>query len=49
MQLNCEPLTKELGLLLIHVNVVASVLCQIVELLGVVIHRTVPLVQVQEL
>jgi hypothetical protein len=35
---------KELDLLIIGVIVVASVLCQIVELLGLLIHRTIPLV-----
>jgi hypothetical protein len=49
MQLNCEPLVKELGLLLIGVNVVTTVLCQVVELLRVLIHRTIPLAQIQEL
>jgi hypothetical protein len=29
MQLNCEPFVKELGLLLIGVNVVTSVLCRL--------------------
>jgi hypothetical protein len=43
------PLVKGLGLLLISVNVVASVLCQVVELLGVLIHRMVPLEQIEEL
>jgi hypothetical protein len=36
LQLNCEPLAKELGLL-ISVNAMASLLCQVVELLGVLI------------
>jgi hypothetical protein len=49
MQLNCEPLVKELGLLLIGVNVVTTVLCQVVELLRVLIHRKIPLAQIQEL
>jgi hypothetical protein len=50
MQLKCPPpLVKGLGLLLISVNVVASVLCQVVELLGVLIHRMVPLEQIEEL
>jgi hypothetical protein len=40
---------KELGLLLIVVNVVASVLCQVVELLVVLINIMVPLAQIQEL
>jgi hypothetical protein len=43
LQLNCEPLAKELDLLLIGVNVVASVLCQVVELLGLLIDWVVPL------
>jgi hypothetical protein len=35
----------ELSLLCISINMVPTVLCQVVELLGVLIHRTVPLVQ----
>jgi hypothetical protein len=49
LQLNCEPRAKELSLLLIGVNVVASVLCLVVELLGVLINQIVPLAQIQEL
>jgi hypothetical protein len=37
LQLNCERLVKELSLLLIGVNVVDSVLCQVVELQSVLI------------
>jgi hypothetical protein len=43
LQLNCEPLAKELELLPVSVNVVASVLRQVVDLLGVLINRMVPL------
>jgi hypothetical protein len=49
MQLNIERLEIELSLLSITVNMVITVLCQVVELLGVLIHRTVPLTQLQEL
>jgi hypothetical protein len=37
LQLNCETFVKGLSLL-ISVNVVAPVLCQVIELLGVLIH-----------
>jgi hypothetical protein len=49
LQLNSEPLMKELDLLCISINMVTPVLCQIVELLDVLIDRTVPLVQIQKL
>jgi hypothetical protein len=49
LQLDCEPFVKKLGLLRIGVNVVTTVLCQVVELLGVLIHRMVLLAQIQEL
>jgi hypothetical protein len=49
LQLNSEPLVKELDLLCISINMVTPVLCQIVELLDVLIDRTVPLVQIQKL
>jgi hypothetical protein len=49
LQLNSEPLAKELGLLSIIIHMVTPVLCQIVELLDVLIDRTIPLVQVQKL
>jgi hypothetical protein len=49
MQLHIERLEIELSLLSITVNMVITVLCQVVELLGVLIHRTVPLTQLQEL
>jgi hypothetical protein len=49
MQLYSEPLAKELSLLLIGVNVVASILCQVVELLGILIDCVVPLSLIQEL
>jgi hypothetical protein len=45
MQLYCGPHVKELDLLLIRINVVASVLRQVVEFLGVLIDRVVPLAQ----
>jgi hypothetical protein len=45
LQLDIEPLAIELGLLSISVNMVPTVLCQVVKLLSVVIHRTVPLTQ----
>jgi hypothetical protein len=40
---------KALGLLLISVNAVDSILCQVVELMGVLINYVVPLPQIQEL
>jgi hypothetical protein len=46
LQLNSEPLVKELDLLLIYVNVVAHVLCQVIEFCGVHKHRMVPLEQI---
>jgi hypothetical protein len=46
LQLNSEPLVKELDLLCISIHMVTPILCQIVELLNVLIHRTVPLVQI---
>jgi hypothetical protein len=49
LQLNSESLVKELSLLLIGVNVVAFILYQVVELLGLLIHRMVSLAQIQEL
>jgi hypothetical protein len=49
LQLNSEPLMKELDLLCISINMVTPVLCQVVELLDVLIDRTVPLVQIQKL
>jgi hypothetical protein len=44
LQLNSEPLLKELGHLFISINMVTHVLCQVVELLGVLIDSAVPLV-----
>jgi hypothetical protein len=41
--LNIEPLAIELGLLSIPVNIISTVLCQDVKLLGVLIHKMVPL------
>jgi hypothetical protein len=49
LQLNSEPLAIELGLLCISINMVTPVLCQVVELLDVLIDRIVPLVQIQKL
>jgi hypothetical protein len=49
LQLNSEPLVKGLDLLCIGIQMVTPVLCQIVELLNVLIDRTVPLVQIQKL
>jgi hypothetical protein len=49
LQLNSEPLAIELGLLCININMVTPVLCQVVELLDVLIDRIVPLVQIQKL
>jgi hypothetical protein len=49
MQLNSEPLPKELGHLFISINMVTPVLFQVVELLGVLIDSAVPLVQIQKL
>jgi hypothetical protein len=49
LQLNSEPLAKELDLLCISIHMVTPVLCQIVELLNVLIDRMVPLVQIQKL
>jgi hypothetical protein len=48
LQLNSEPHAKELNLLLVSINVVAPVLCQVVELLGVLIDSVVPLVQIEK-
>jgi hypothetical protein len=45
LQLDIEPLVIELDLLSISVNMVPTVLCQVVKLLSVVIHRMVPLAQ----
>jgi hypothetical protein len=49
LQLNSEPLAKELGLLRISINIVTPVLRQIVELLNILIDRTVSLAQIQKL
>jgi hypothetical protein len=46
LQLNSKPLAKELDLLRISINMVTPVLRQVVELLGVLIYRAVPLVQI---
>jgi hypothetical protein len=49
LQLNSEPLAKELNLLCISINMVTPVLCQIIELLNVLIDRMVPVVQILKL
>jgi hypothetical protein len=49
LQLNSEPLAKELGLLRISINMVTPVLCQIVEFLNILIDRMVSLAQIQKL
>jgi hypothetical protein len=49
LQLNSEPLVKELILLCISINMVTLVLCYAVELLGVLIDRIVPRMQIQKL
>jgi hypothetical protein len=49
LQLNSEPLAKELGLLCISIHKVTPVLHQIVEFLNVLIDRIVSLVQIQKL
>jgi hypothetical protein len=46
LQLNSEPLVKELILLCISINMVTLVLCYAVELLGVLIDRIVPRMQI---
>jgi hypothetical protein len=46
LQLNSEPLAKELDLLHIGINMVNPVLRQIVEFLNILIHRAVSLVQI---
>jgi hypothetical protein len=49
LQLNSEPLVKELVLLCISIHMVTPVLRQIVEFLNVLIYRMVSLVQIQKL
>jgi hypothetical protein len=49
LQLNSEPLVKEINLLCIRIHMVTAVLCQIAELLNVLIDKTVPLVQIRKL
>jgi hypothetical protein len=44
LQLNSKPLVKELDFLHICIDMMTPVLCQVVELLGVLIDRAVPLV-----
>jgi hypothetical protein len=46
MQLNSEPLAKELGLLRICINMVAPVLRQIVEFLNILVDRAASLAQI---
>jgi hypothetical protein len=43
LQLNIEPLAVELSFLCISVNMVPTILCHVVKLLSVVIHKMVPL------
>jgi hypothetical protein len=47
--LDHEPVAEEVGFLLIHVDMIGAVLGKGVELVSVVIHRVVPLLQVKEL
>jgi hypothetical protein len=49
LQLNSEPLAKELDLLHISINMVTPVLRQIVEFLNILIDRIVSLAQIQKL
>jgi hypothetical protein len=49
LQLDREPIAEDTCFLLIHVNMVGSVLGEYVKLVNVVIHRVVPLLQVQKL
>jgi hypothetical protein len=49
LQLNSEPLVKELGLLCIRINMVNSLLHQIIEFLNILVDRVVPLAQIQKL
>jgi hypothetical protein len=49
LQLNSEPLAKELSLLHIRINMVAPVLRQIVEFLNILIDRAASLAQIQKL
>jgi hypothetical protein len=46
LQLDLEPLVEELGLLLLRVNVVCPVLCEVVELAVVLIDGVVPLLHI---
>jgi hypothetical protein len=49
LPLNIEPLAVELSLLSITVHVMLTILCKVIKLLGVVVHRMVPLAQLQKL
>jgi hypothetical protein len=49
LPLNIEPLAVELSLLSITVHVMLTILCKVIKLLGVVVHSTVPLAQLQKL
>jgi hypothetical protein len=49
LQLNSEPLAKELSLLYISIHMVTPVLRQIVEFLNILIDRMVSLAQIQKL
>jgi hypothetical protein len=46
LQLDGEPLGEELSFLLIHVDVVFPILCEVAELAHVLIDSMVPLLQV---
>jgi hypothetical protein len=49
LQLDGEPLVEELGFLLDRVDVVCPILGEAVELVVVVLHGVVPLLQVEKL
>jgi hypothetical protein len=49
LQLNSEPLAKELGLLYISINMVTPILRQIIEFLNILVDRAVSLAQIQKL
>jgi hypothetical protein len=48
LQLDSEPLAEELGFLLVHVDMMSPVLGEAIELVIVVVHGVVPLLQVEE-
>jgi hypothetical protein len=49
LQVDGQPCTVEVGFLLIHIDMIQTILSQGVELPGVVEHTVVPLLKVQEL